>query len=146
MFLHLSVARSGVTAFSLTEVLVVVSVIGVITALVIPGIGDFSDGAKETTARRNAQNLGRMSSNLATVGMEHVIPESLGGVEASCRLIKHGIVVDEGPLKDAYFAMPALGDDQIPLCAEYLVVTFHGYSVLRLRYETEPETETKKKK
>ena len=94
--------------FSLVEVLVVISVIGIVVALAIPAISNFSDGAKDTVARQNASNLAKLSASLAAVGMDHVIPESLGGVEATCRLLKHGIVVSEGPMKNALFAMPGL--------------------------------------
>jgi prepilin-type N-terminal cleavage/methylation domain-containing protein len=131
------------SGFTLTEVLVVISVIGILAALAIPSLSNFSDTAKATTAKRNAQNLGSLSANLAALGVEHVIPESLGGTEATCRLLKHGIVVQEGPLKNALFGMAGLEDEQIPLAAVYLEISFQSFSVLQLMYKANLDAKTK---
>ena len=123
---------------SLVELLVIISIIGLITALAIPQIGNLADAANDTVSKRNAQNLSSLSQTLAAFGMEHVIPESLGGVEATCRLIRNGIVVSEGPMTGTNVALPGLSDERIPEAAVYLETTVMGF-VLRMVYNNEPD-------
>lgn len=120
--------------FSLTEMLVVVAVLGIIAAIGIQAIGGLADTANETAARRNAQNLASLSAGLSNLGVAHVIPESLGGIEATCRLLKLGIVVPDGPMKGSYYGVPGLPEERIPAASVYLEISYRNLYVLRMIY------------
>ena len=120
--------------FSLIEILVVIGVMGIIAALGIPVIGNLFGESRKTTSRANARGLATISTSLSVLGVEHVIPLSLGGKEATCRLLKKGIVVSEGPMLGVYYGMPGLKHDEIPLAAEYLDITYANLNVLRMIY------------
>ena len=134
MLSGLTAANRRSKGFSLTEMLVVVAVIGIITSIAIQAIGNLSDTARETVARGNAQQLDTLSGTLSGLGVAHVIPDSLGGVEATCRLLKEGIVLSEGPMSGSFYGMPSLPEKRIPAASEYLKVAYEQSYVLRMRY------------
>ena len=120
--------------FSLVEMLTVIGVIGTITAIAIPMIGNISEGASDTTARSNARNLASISGGLASIGTEHVVPESLGGIEATCRLLRIGVTVPDGAYAGEYFGMPGLALENIPPAVVYLDLSFERSIARRLVY------------
>ena len=99
--------------FSLVEILIVISVIGILAAVIIPQVGRMADLATETKAKQNAQNTARISGALSAAGVEHVVPESLGGAEATTRLLRRGITVSQGPMAGAHFGMPNLSEEEV---------------------------------
>ena len=123
--------RSG---FSLVELLVTIGVIAVVVTIAVQMIGGLSDNANETAAKKNAQNMGSVSANLSALGVAHVIPESLGGTEATCRLIRHGIEIPDGPMQGTYFSVAGVSDDDIPSVAVYLDISYQDLYVLRMIY------------
>jgi len=135
MFRNHEPVKQNRRGFSLTEMLVVVAGIGILCAIGVQTIGGLSDTAKETAARRNAQNLASFSAVLSSLGVAHVIPESLGGKEATCRLIKHGVIVPSGPMKGTYYGIPGLPEERIPSAAVYLEISYENLYVLRMIYD-----------
>ncbi|NNE91589.1 MAG: type II secretion system protein [Verrucomicrobiales bacterium] len=119
--------------FGLSELLVAIGIIGVITAVSIPVVSNIFDSSKDAKARMNARNVESMSAQLASLGVAHVIPESLGGVEATCRLMRVGVTVPEGPMSGEVFILAALKDDDLPMVAKYLQVRYDAYE-LRLQF------------
>lgn len=76
--------------FSLVEMLVVVSVIGIIAAIAIPALGNVNGKASEAAAKRNAQNIAALFNNARSVGTEFssttksgVVDELLAGVSGA---------------------------------------------------------------
>lgn len=57
--------------FSLVEVLVVIAVIGIITALMIPIIGRIRAEANRVKAKRNAQQIAQIGSAAEAVGFSY---------------------------------------------------------------------------
>lgn len=109
---------------SLTEVLIVIVVVGIIAAIALPSISNIRGVAKKTTAIQNAKSISQMSSALAALGVAHVIPDSMGGVEATARLLREGVIVPEGPMAGEKFVLTGLNDDEIEQVASYLYVQY----------------------
>ena len=96
-------ANRGFKAFSLVEILVVVVVIAIIIAISLPVVRGVLEEGEEVKVMVNAKNISDLSSKLAMVGVAHVLPESLGGIEATARLLREGVIVPEGPLAGQKF-------------------------------------------
>lgn len=109
---------------SLTEVLIVIVVLGILTVLAMPSISNLRGVAKKTTAIQNAKSISQMSGALAALGVAHVIPDSMGGVEATARLLREGVIVPEGPMAGEKFVLTGLNDDEIEYVASYLFIQY----------------------
>ncbi len=109
---------------SLVEILIVIVVIGIIAAIGIPAISKIRESAKEAAATQNAKNIQQMSGALAALGVAHVIPDSMGGVAATARLLREGVIVPEGPMAGEKFVLSGLRDDEIDSISVYLYVQY----------------------
>jgi len=65
-----------------------------------------------------------MSGALAALGVAHVIPDSMGGVAATARLLREGVIVPEGPMAGEKFVLSGLRDDEIDSISVYLYVQY----------------------
>lgn len=122
---------------SLVELLIVVVVVGIIAAISLPVIGNLREIARKTTAIQNAKSLSQMSGALAALGVAHVIPDSMGGVAATARLLREGVIVPEGPMAGERFVLTGLNDDEIDYVAQYLYIQYDNKE-LRLIFQ-DPE-------
>lgn len=113
-----------VRGFSLVEMLVTVVVIGIIAAIVIPAVSSLRTSTKRAAARQNAKNIAQMSEALAGIGVAHVIPDSLGGVAATTRLLREGIVVPKGAFAGESFRLAGILDTDIDDISEFLSVQY----------------------
>jgi prepilin-type N-terminal cleavage/methylation domain-containing protein len=120
-------------AFSLIEMLVVISVLGIISMFAIPAISSVSESSKTAKAQRNAQNIAQISSALGAIGVAHVLPDSLGGAEATARLLREGVTVDRGAFKGQFFIIASLTDEEITYASKYLNIVYDP-SEIRLEY------------
>lgn len=111
-------------AFSLVELLVVIVVIAIITAIGMPVIRGVLENGEDAKVLQNAKNIASLSANLASIGVAHVLPESLGGIEATARLLREGVIVPEGPLAGQMFKMNGLSDVEITKAADKLVIVY----------------------
>ena len=114
---------------SLVELLITLAILAVITSMSLPTVSRIFESSTDAKARMNARNLESMSADLAALGVAHVIPDSLGGIEATARLIRTGVIVPEGPMSGALFRMAALSDEDIAEMAKYLSVVYHKYEL-----------------
>lgn len=123
-----------IAAISLVELLVVIAILASVALIVIPHVGKFSDAAERSVAKRNAQSLASLSASIAAMGAEHVLPESLGGTEATCRLLRKGVTFTDGLSAGQYYGMPGLPEHEIPFAAVYLEIGYENLSFLQLIY------------
>ena len=125
--------RRRVSGFSLVEILLVVFIIGVLVLITIPIVQGIEKVSVRKT-KRNAQQIAEISNNMSAIGVAHVLPESLGGAEATARLIRLGLEVkEEGSIEGLYMGLPSLGESEIGETSEYLKLAFDGKD-LRLDY------------
>ncbi|MEM1440753.1 MAG: hypothetical protein AAGF67_00320 [Verrucomicrobiota bacterium] len=115
----------------MTELLLIVGIIAIIATVAIPTISRLRDSAKKAAATQNAKNVAQMSEALAALGVAHVIPDSLGGPEATARLLREGVVVPEGPMAGERFILSGMRESEIEETAEYLKIEY-GDTYLRL--------------
>ncbi len=96
------VARSRNGALSLVEMLGVVSIVGILTGVAILGLRSVPQNVDETVVTHNALEVDSTSGVLAGMGIYHVIPDSLGGVEATVRWMNCGIEVQREERRMVY--------------------------------------------
>jgi len=120
----------------LGEVLIVVAVIGTLAAIAVPGISGIHDAGDSTKSMANARHVESISAALGALGVAHVIPESLGGKEATIRLLREGVTVSEGPFSGQVFVIRSLSDKEVESAANYLEIVY-DFHELRLAF-TEP--------
>ena len=135
----LRATRRGTVAFSLFELLLVVFIIGVLVLVTIPILRGIERISVKKT-QRNAQQTAQISSNLSSLDVVHVLPESLGGAEATTRLIKQGLHIEDGSMDGVYLGFPNLGESEVQPASEYLEVVFDGTS-LRLEYNSSTKSD-----
>lgn len=130
--------------FSLVEMLVTIVVIGIIAAIVIPAVSSLRTSAKRAAARQNAKNIAQMSEALAGIGVAHVIPDSLGGVAATTRLLREGIVVPQGAFAGESFVLSGILDTDIDDIGEFLTVQYFATELKLVFHDPylDPQTAT----
>lgn len=125
--------RFASRGISLVEGLLVIVAIGIIVTIAVPVIGNIRESAKKTVATQNAKMVASMSEALAALGVAHVLPDSMGGVEATARLLREGVIVPEGPFAGERFILSGMRDSEIEEIAEYLEIQYDTAG-LRLVY------------
>lgn len=120
---------------SLVEILVTIVVLGVIAAIAVPSVSRIRESAKEAAAIKNAKTIAQMSGALAALGVAHVIPDSMGGAEATARLLREGVTVPEGVMEGEIFVIPGMTDEHIEEVGVFLDVK---YDKRELRLEFVP--------
>ncbi len=108
----------------MTELLIAIVVIAIIVVIALPSISNIRTSARKAAAIQNAKGISQMSAALAALGVAHVIPDSMGGVEATARLLREGVIVPEGPMMGEKFVLSGLNDDDIAYIATYLYVQY----------------------
>ncbi|MDF1859341.1 MAG: prepilin-type N-terminal cleavage/methylation domain-containing protein [Verrucomicrobiales bacterium] len=117
------------SGLSLTELLIVVAAIGIIAAIAIPTTATFREAAIRAAATQNAKNIAQMSEALAALGVAHVIPDSMGGVEATARLLREGVIIPEGPMAGERFLLSGMKDKDIEETAKYLDIEYDKFQL-----------------
>lgn len=117
------------SGLSLTELLIVVAAIGIIAAIAVPTTATFRQAALRAAATQNAKNIAQMSEALAALGVAHVIPDSMGGVEATARLLREGVIVPEGPMAGERFLLSGMRDKDIEETAKYLDIEYDKFQL-----------------
>lgn len=112
------------------ELLVTIAVIGILAAALWPTVSNINEAGKRAKNLANANHVSSMSAILASLGVAHVIPDSMGGVEATARLLREGVVVQEGPMAGEIYRLPSLSDQDIEDLDDYLEIQ---YDMVELR-------------
>lgn len=126
--------RRSPRGLSLVEMLLVVATIGIVVLIAVPVIGNIRESAKKAAATQNAKMVASMSEALAALGVAHVIPDSMGGVEATARLMREGVIVPEGPFAGERFILSGMRDSEIEEVAAYLAIQYDSTG-LRLVFQ-----------
>ncbi len=112
------------SGMSLVELIVSIVILGIVISLAVPAMSGISSASQIAKNQRNAQQLASMSTALASIGVAHVMPESLGGVEATARLLREGVIVPEGPFEGQTFKLGSLSDTDINGASNYLDIVY----------------------
>ena len=107
-------------AFSLVEMLVVISVIGILAAIAIPSLLSDVSGAKSAAARRNAQTIAT-TAQMALASGDTSVKNSPTLEVAIAKLIDG--VRGQGVLRDSVFNLSRLGTEEINAAKPYLRFT-----------------------
>ena len=65
-----NIVKNVKAGFSLVEMLVVIAVIGIIAAIAVPTIGNITEQANNSKAKRNAQNLASVCASAVAAGAD----------------------------------------------------------------------------
>ena len=105
----------------------------VLAAIAFPTISNMHETADKAKSQGNAQHIAQISSSLASMGVAHVLPDSLGGVEATARLLREGVTVPDGVFAGQFFVVSGLTDNEILEAAGFLEVVY-DFAEVRLTY------------
>lgn len=103
---------------SLVELLVVLSIIGILAAISISKYQGLQKGAERATARRNAQTLAMVASSAQAVG-NLTIGEATT-IDDAVSVLMNGPSSGIGVFSDMDFKVSDLSDDDVELAKEYL--------------------------
>ena len=110
--------------FSLVEILVVMAVIGAVTAVAVPTIGRMNDAAAVAKDQRNAQALASVCASAKVAGKDFVadadFPTSQHWV---IHALRAGDTISQaGPFQGNFFGVPNISEEDIYGSQAYLEV------------------------
>lgn len=103
----------------LSAVLIVFSVS---IAIAQPSPGKTSDTSAEGQSKADAREIASVSASLSGIGVAHVFPKGMGGVEATIRLLREAVATSEKDLNEKIHRIVALSDEQARQAAEHLKI------------------------
>src|SRR5690349_15437742 len=107
----LSTLSSRRGAFTLTEVLLVVSILGILTAIAVPAMNQYQVEMQATKARRNAQTVANIYTGAQVTGLEFY--DGTNDLTHIVKKVVAGGVVTEGPLAGQVFGVKGLSDAEV---------------------------------
>lgn len=110
-----SVCRRG---FSLFEVLMVVSILGIMVSIAVPMLFQ-ADSVYAARDRRNAQELCSTATAARAAGLNFVAEES---VLDTVRALVRGAMPSRGSMKGRLFVVPGLSEEDMLGASKYLTI------------------------
>lgn len=104
--------------FSLLEMLTVVAIVGVITAIVVPQLAGMGGGeTKELRFRRNAQQIASVYATAQAAGLDFL---AAGNLEQTVRNVVTGGSPATGPFRTQFYAVKGLNNEDVAGVQRYL--------------------------
>lgn len=107
--------KPSAIGLSLVEVLIVVAVIGIISAIAVPSVGRVTDNANSSKAKRNAQDIASIGTAAQSVGYVFVG----SSVNEAAQELVNG-VTGKGSFSETVFRMPHLSQKEIDAALSHL--------------------------
>ncbi len=111
--------RSGTRAYTMPETMVVLAIIGILTALAVSMIASIPGNSANKKDMRNARLLASLAASAIAAGDES-LPAASSETEA-VRLLIDGITIEEG-LSGMQFQARLMTDDEIERVVQHLVL------------------------
>ncbi len=118
---NVSKHRSLSQAYSIVEILVVIAVIGIISAIAVPNFATFKGQSEQARAKRNAQSLSKTYAAALAAGHDFAKDET--EISNVVQNIVTGTVVILASGDDVYLSVPALATEQQVEAAAHLQLT-----------------------
>lgn len=106
--------------FSLTEMLMIVSIIGVMAGMVLPWLGGNGEEVRQARDQRNAQNICSLCQAAQAAGM-NLAEEASSSLDVA-RKMAEGVTIEKGIFKGRTFKVPGLADDELEGAARFLSI------------------------
>lgn len=105
---------------SLFEMMLAVTLLGLIVGIALPCFGGGSDGVRQARDLRNAQTVSALFASAQVAGVDFTSGDP--SVEEIVRRLVKGVKVEKGVLKDRTFALPNLGEEEMQSALPYLAL------------------------
>lgn len=96
--------------FSLTELLVTIAFMGVLSSLAVTALSGARQGAVDQKDKRNAQEIASVAAIAKAAGAPFVVP---GNEQATIENLREGCSPSQGAFKGKVFKLPSLGEPEI---------------------------------
>lgn len=96
--------------FSLTELLVTIAIMGVLSSLAVTALRGARQGAVDQKDKRNAQEIASVAAVANAAGAPFVVP---GNEQATIENLREGCSPSQGAFKGKVFKLPSLGEPEI---------------------------------
>ena len=103
-------SKMATQGFSLTEMLSVVGVIGILSAIAIPNLSRIRESGQESAAKRNAQNLVSICQSAQSAGLRFCGEGTI--FNKTVENIVNGGHVQGGTFDGSYFGLPHLSETE----------------------------------
>lgn len=104
--------------FSLMEMMLVISVLGVLCTLALAWFGNHGDDFRQVRDQRNAQSVCSVCQAVDAAGVD-IVSEAVSTLEIVQKVVT-GITVKKGVFKGRTFSVPNLADEEQEGAAYYL--------------------------
>lgn len=108
------------TGFSLIEMLMTLSILGIMTSLALAWFGGDISTVKQARDQRNAQTLCTLCQSVEAAGINLAAEESTA-LDVLRRLVE-GVTIQKGALKGRTFQLPGLGKEELEAASRYLTI------------------------
>ena len=112
-------SKSSRAAFSLFELLMFVSILGILVTMAIPLFGN-TEPASRAKDQRNAQSFCYLASAAQAAGVN--ITSGTEDVEVVLRRLMDGVTVTSGPLSGRTFKFPDATDEVVSYASQFLKI------------------------
>lgn len=124
--------------FSLLELLMTLSIIGILAALAMPMFSDTRDNVEQARNRRNAQEIVSTAAAAQVAGLDFVAP---GDEIQTIKNVIEGGAPTDGAFEGRMFRVPNIDPSEIPGIARYTMLS-GGSLVYNHTGESPPEAAT----